>query len=909
MMRLSRPIHEASVKHPAASKKHTIAAVRRHRPLMMFCAGTLLVLCAGIAIGARSLIGSFEQLETAAELQKAEQVDRAFAADLNQLAISNRDYAEFDDAAEFVGNRNHKFIATNLLAETLVGLHVDLVWIVDARGQEVYSGYLDRTSGRVLTPAPRERLHGLERFLSAEERARATTPTERLVMSAGGLTAVSALEVKRSDLTQPTGAVMLFARYIQEADIARVRATSQMPVSLIYLRAGPGGMERLPLPVRDWALNGARTARTLVRADDARRITAYTVISSADHTPVALFVTPSPRDIFALGYRATRTLLGTLATLIIAFVAAVAWLLLRLQRSFEAQQSAEARHHYISAQLHESIVLLDAESHEIIEVNERVRAALGWTLEELPRHRVQEIFPDIKSDALDQAVRSGVRCVLTSRGFSGAGQNDTEVAVTAMELLGRPMITLVGHDISHRREAEERERSGKRKLLRLAQHDPLTGLPNRMYLQSRLPQVLAKVAGSDKLLAVIYVDVDHFKDINDSRGHGSGDQLLQIIAQRLRAAVGAHDLVARMGGDEFIVVGSLLPNLEAAHHLAALLRAAVRAPVIIDGEPLTVTASLGLAVCPRDGNDLETLLKRADIALYSAKEAGRDCYRVFVGDMDVRVNEGVALAQALRHSLGTDQIYMVYQPIVDLRTSRMTSLEALMRWRHPELGMILPAHFIPAAEKTGLIVELGQQVLRLVLSQMREWLDSGVPIVPVAINVSTLQFDRTDFAAVVSKLAAEFGVAPSWLRFEITESAVIKETEKLIATLETLRALGSQVLIDDFGTGYSSLSYLNQLPISTLKIDRAFVRDLSPETARRSVINAVVDMASRLGLSTVAEGVETAEQQAVLRQLGCDFGQGYFYSKPVTARDCRALLEELRGEHSLTPTLVARSIS
>jgi diguanylate cyclase (GGDEF)-like protein/PAS domain S-box-containing protein len=877
--------------------------------LILFCAGTLVVLCIGIVIGARALLGSFEQVETAAVAQKAQQVERAFAADLNQLAISNRDYAEFDDAAEFVGDRNPKFIATNLVPETLSGLHVDLVWVVDGSGQEVYSGYLDRATGLIVSPAPHERLTGLQRFLSADERVRATSASERLVMTAGGLTAVSALEIKRSDRSQPTGAVMLFARYIQEAELQRMRATSQLPVSVTYLTAGASGMAQLPPDVRAWALGPPGTSRTLVRADDERTITGYTVVRNLDATPLALFVTRGTRDIYALGSRATWTLLGSLALLFVVFGAAVVWLLLRLQRSFEARQSAEARHRYIGAQLHETIVLLDAESHEIVEVNEHTRAALGWTHEELPRHRVQDIFPDITAEAIDQAIRSGVRTVVTSRAASGVGQSDTEVAITAMELQGRPLITLVGHDISHRREAEERERSGRRKLLKLAQHDPLTGLPNRMYLQNRLPQVLKRAAASERLLAVIYVDIDHFKDINDSRGHGSGDQLLQIVAQRLRAAVGAHDLVARMGGDEFVVIGSLLPDLDAVNHLAALLRAAVRAPVIIDGEPLTVTASLGLALCPRDGHDLETLLKRADIALYSAKEAGRDCYRVFAGDMDVRVTEGVAVEQALRHSLGTDQIYMVYQPVVDLRTGRMASLEALMRWRHPELGMIMPAHFIPAAEKTGLIVELGQLGLRLVLAQMREWLDAGVPIVPVAINVSTLQFDRTDFAALVAQLAAEVDVAPSWLRFEITESAVIKETQKLIATLETLRALGSQVLIDDFGTGYSSLSYLNQLPISALKIDRAFVRDLSPETARRSVINAVVDMSRRLGLSTVAEGVETAEQEAVLRRLGCDFGQGYFYSKPVTAPDCRALLEELRCEHPLTPTLLMRAVS
>jgi diguanylate cyclase (GGDEF)-like protein len=437
----------------------------------------------------------------------------------------------------------------------------------------------------------------------------------------------------------------------------------------------------------------------------------------------------------------------------------------------------------------------------------------------------------------------------------------------------------------------------------------LTKLPNRLYLHSRLPRVLKKVAQGDRLLALIYLDLDHFKNINDSRGHGCGDQLLQVVAQRLRAAVGAHDLVARMGGDEFVVVASLLADAEAVTQLAALLRATIQAPVMLEGEPLTVTASLGVAVYPRDALDVETLLKYADIALYNAKEAGRDCYRLFAADMDVKVSEAVALEQALRHAIGTAQIYMEYQPVIEMRTGRVASLEALMRWRHPELGLIPPSQFVPIAEKSGLIVQLGQQALQHVLARLRGWIDANVPIVPVAVNVSPLQFERTDFAAVVAQLAADASVEPRWLRFEITESAVMKEPEKLIGTLETLRLLGSEVLIDDFGTGFSSLSYLSKLPVDTLKIDRSFVHDLGRETARKSIINAVVDMAKRLNLKTIAEGVETAEQVAALLELGCEFGQGYFYSKPVTARHCRALLEELRRERPLTETMLVRTVS
>ena len=876
----------------------------------MFCAGTLIALFIGIALGARTLIGSFEQVETAATEQKTIQVYRAFEADLAHLDISNRDYAEWDEAADFVDNGNPHFIASNFVPQTLIGVHVDTIWIVDRSGHEIYSCFIDRRNGKMTSPAPRSLLQGLQRYLSNDARLMQLSPAERIVTTPRGLAAVSAREIKRTDLSGPTGAIMLFARFIEDEEIQRVRDTSQLPVSLTYLTAGGSEIASLPSPVRVWATAVGTGSRSLVRATDERSIAGYTLIRNADHVPVALFTTQSRRDIFALGYRTTWYLLGSFGVLFIAFGTAVVWLLLRLQRSSAAQHAGETRHRYIGAQLHEAIVLVDAKTYEIVEANETVLRALRCSLEQLSNRSVQDIFPDITAAALAQTFRDGGRKVLESRSYGkSGGKLDTEVAITSMTLLGRQLLTLVGHDISHRREAEERERAVRRKLLQLAQHDSLTKLPNRLYLHSRLPRVLRKVAQGDRLLALIYLDLDHFKNINDSRGHGCGDQLLQVVAQRLRAAVGAHDLVARMGGDEFVVVASLLADAEAVTQLAALLRAAVQAPVMIEGEPLTVTASLGVAVYPRDGLDVETLLKYADIALYHAKEAGRDCYRLFAADMDVKVSEEVALEQALRHAIGTDQIYMEYQPVIEMRTGRVASLEALMRWRHPELGLIPPSQFIPVAEKSGLIVQLGQQALQHVLSRLRGWIDANVPIVPVAVNVSPLQFERTDFAAVVAQLAADASVKPCWLRFEITESAVMKEPQKLIGTLETLRLLGSEVLIDDFGTGFSSLSYLSKLPVDTLKIDRSFVHDLGRETARKSIINAVLDMAKRLNLKTIAEGVETAEQAEVLLELGCEFGQGYFYSKPVTARHCRALLEELRRELPLTETMLVRTVS
>jgi predicted signal transduction protein with EAL and GGDEF domain len=370
-----------------------------------------------------------------------------------------------------------------------------------------------------------------------------------------------------------------------------------------------------------------------------------------------------------------------------------------------------------------------------------------------------------------------------------------------------------------------------------------------------------------------------------------------------------NDLVARMGGDEFVVVATLMPDREAIDALAVRLQAAIGAAIMINDEPLTVSASIGIAVYPDDGLQIDSLLKNADIALYQAKEAGRACHRFFQSDMDLRLSEHVALEQALRHAIGSKQIFLEYQPIIDLNTGRVASLEALMRWRHPDRGLIPPSRFIPVAEQSGLIVELGQQALREAVAQLREWLDADVPVVPIAVNVSPLQLERLDFAGTVTALSKERGLDPRWLRFEITESAVMKEPDKLIATLRTLRELGSQILIDDFGTGYSSLSYLNRLPVDVLKIDRAFVRDLGKGTEDKPIVGAVIDLARKLSLVTVAEGVETAEQAAFLREQGCDYAQGYHYSKPIPATQCRWLLQQLRREHPLTQTMAVRVTS
>jgi diguanylate cyclase (GGDEF)-like protein len=765
------------------------------RSLILFSALALLALVIGVTVVARALTDSFSQLEHSATQQKSEQVYRAFEADLRQLFISNRDYAEWDDAEQFVHARDPQFVKGNFSAETLLAMHVDLVWIVDAKGRELFSALVDRGNRSTLTPAPAAVVEQFRRFQTTDRALRERSPAERTIRTRRGLAAVSAVEISRSDYSGATGATMLFARFMESEDVARVQETSHLPVRMVMLADVALNPALLPQDVTSWAAQG-RTANLIrVETDDA--ITGYALVRDVDSNPVAVFATTGSRDVFALGSRTTWYLLACIVALSIVF------------------------------------------------------------------------------------------------------------GVLALGLVWR-MLALQAREFAHRLEVETQERDNQRNLVRQAERDLLTGLPNRAYLQARMPRLLKALAGGDRLLALIYVDIDHFKNVNDSRGHACGDQLLQVVAQRLRASVSSHDVVARTGGDEFVIVASLLPDMATVERLAERLHAAVSGSMEIDSRSVNITASLGIAVCPQDGTDIEALFKHADIALFQAKDAGRNCHKFFSSDMNLRIVEHAELTQALREAVAAGDLYMEYQPIVDMVDGHLTSLEALMRWRHVEMGQVSPERFIPVAEESGLIVELGEFALRAVLAQLRQWLDAGMQVVPIAVNVSPLQFERQDFAALVKRLTAEAGVAPKWVRFEITESAMMREPEKLVGALRALRELGSMVLIDDFGTGYSSLSYLDRLPVDTLKIDRAFVRDMSKAAGQSPIVEAVIEMARNLRLSIVAEGVETLEQADMLRAAGCDFAQGYVYSRPVSAANCGEMLRKLHGSNHIADSAVAR---
>jgi diguanylate cyclase (GGDEF)-like protein len=443
--------------------------------------------------------------------------------------------------------------------------------------------------------------------------------------------------------------------------------------------------------------------------------------------------------------------------------------------------------------------------------------------------------------------------------------------------------------------AQRQSLDHQRKFSRLARRDVLTGLPNRVYLQKLLPRLI-KRAGRDKnRMALLYIDLDHFKNVNDSLGHAAGDRLLMAIAHRLRAAVSTHDVVVRMGGDEFVVVANSLPNVEVVNSIADRIRRALIVPLELDGVTMFACPSIGISVYPEDGADAEQLLKHADIALNHAKDRGRGNHQFFTPEMNARMRERFGLERALRQALGRNELSVEYQPSYDLKTLRPVSLEALIRWRTADGTYVPPSRFIPIAEQSGLIVEIGEWVLRNVCLQLSEWQRQHVPLLPVSVNISVRQFEHTQLATFVTVLADELGIDASLLHFEITESAAMQNSQQHLGALQSLRNLGSRILIDDFGTGYSSLSYLKHLPIDTLKIDRAFVRDMAVDANDAAIVRAIVGVAKSLGLQLVAEGIETEEQLECLRELDCECGQGFYFSPPVSPESCRALLWQLRG--------------
>jgi diguanylate cyclase (GGDEF)-like protein len=426
----------------------------------------------------------------------------------------------------------------------------------------------------------------------------------------------------------------------------------------------------------------------------------------------------------------------------------------------------------------------------------------------------------------------------------------------------------------------------------IATHDHLTGLPNRVLFSEELQRALARAERHSRPVTLFFMDLDRFKNINDTLGHQFGDRVLQEAAKRLSSCVREGDIIARLGGDEFVLLVEELGDPPALAEIARKLLAAIADLGAIDGQDLNVSLSIGICAFPTDGRDAKTLLAGADIAMYRAKEQGRNRFVFFSAELQSHTPEKLSLEAGLRHGLERKEFRVHYQPKIDMASGEITGVEALLRWQHPELGLLLPEKFIHLAEETGLIIPIGYWTLREVCARAKTWQAAGLPRLPVAVNLSACQFSQDQLVPQLAEILKETGMHPDLLELEITESMVMRDPEQAVQLMHNLRSMGVRLTIDDFGTGYSSLGYLKRFPINSLKVDRSFVRDLPHSTDDVAITRAVIAMAHSLQMNVIAEGVELKEQLDVLRKEGCDEFQGYLCRPPLIEEDLIRFVRE-----------------
>ncbi|QDC45365.1 EAL domain-containing protein [Methylophilus medardicus] len=532
---------------------------------------------------------------------------------------------------------------------------------------------------------------------------------------------------------------------------------------------------------------------------------------------------------------------------------------------------------------------------EVTYLNPVAEKMTGWSKSEAQGRPILEVFR-ILNESTRKLAANPVDVVLAHNKVCGLANHTLLIAKSGVEyaiedsaapirdpngaILG---VVLVFHDVSDARQMAQ-------KMTYLAEHDYLTDLPNRLLLTDRITQAISAAQRRQSKLAILFCDIDHFKRVNDTLGHEVGDQLLKVLCQRLQLCIRASDTLSRLGGDEFVV---LLPELNddaVPAEIAQKILTVLKDPVNIAGHELFITASIGIAVYPDDGQSEDVLTRHADAAMYHAKNSGRNNYQFFTHEMSERVAAQLMLENSLQKAISNNELHLFYQPKVSINTGKIIGAEALIRWMHPQWGMMMPDRFIKVAEESGLIKGIGLWVLREACTQNKKWQAAGLPEIPIAINVSVVELHHANFMQEVVKVLLQTGLHPHHLELEVTESVAIQSEVTVIQDLNKLKEMGVRLSVDDFGTGYSSLSYLKLLPVNTIKIDKSFIRDIQVDANDAAIVNAIIKMSQSLGLTVIAEGVETEAQLAFLKSHNCDEMQGYLFSRPLPADEFAALL-------------------
>jgi diguanylate cyclase (GGDEF)-like protein/PAS domain S-box-containing protein len=832
------------------------------------------------------ILRKFENIERNDVARSVEVMRKALLTKNTEIETTSRDYARWDDMYSYVSTLDPNFEYQNFSEAGLDEMNVDLVWLLDTRGRLISSFENDTDDAHYRHPASDPVNAEINRLTPLVRSVLDQEGTLRLVNINGVPHVIAAHTVLHSDRSGPAAGTLVFARRIGPPEIASIGADAQQNVRFVLLDDPSIAAEKTEI-------TGSAEGRRIVRRSDTA-IEGQLRLDSIDDRPLAVLTTTLPRSVMQSGQQGVRYLVGLVALLVSIVIAAWHAYRGRLERTTDAAAISETRYRAIFDRAASGILLFDPSSRRVLDANPQAQRLLGASLDELRRRDIATIFDTpvslVPGNVDDSTVSRPAQII---RGDDE--RRDVEFSIADLDPGTGRVHAMLLQDISHRREAERRAQEHQLSLQHLATHDALTGLPNRTFLNEELPRLIDEAARRGDSLSILYIDCDNFKNINDSRGHSIGDDYLRSVARRLRDSIASPDLVVRMGGDEFLVVTrhyGLDPDSAA---IAERVAAALKKPVRLGEATYSATTSIGMSVYPRDATTMSELLRSADIALYEAKARGRDNVQMFDAAMNKRVHTRLALEQDLRSAVNRDAIEIQLQPIVDIRSGRLVSFEALARWNDPRHGSVPPLAFIEVAEASDLIVELGECVFRNVARQIANWQRAGLKPVPVAVNVSAKQLKRSNLPERLVAIAHEFDIAPHQVEVELTESVAMQDSEQHVTKLHALRDLGVRVSVDDFGTGYSSLAYLRNLPIDYLKIDRTFVRDMNVDRNDAAIVRAIISMAQSLHLGTVAEGIETREHASQLLALGCSTGQGYFFSKPMAPHETNELLRTMRG--------------
>lgn len=534
---------------------------------------------------------------------------------------------------------------------------------------------------------------------------------------------------------------------------------------------------------------------------------------------------------------------------------------------------------------------------EVTYLNPVAEKMTGWSKAEAMGRPILEVFR-ILNESTRKLAANPVDVVLAHNKVCGLANHTLLIAKSgaeyAIEDSAAPIrdqdgnilgVVLVFHDVSDARQMAQ-------KMTYLAEHDYLTDLPNRLLLTDRITQAISAAKRRGSKLAILFFDIDHFKRVNDTLGHEVGDQLLKVLSKKLQMCIRASDTLSRQGGDEFVVLLPELTDDAVPAEIAQKILFSVKDPISIANHELFITASIGIAVYPDDGDNVDVLTRHADAAMYHAKNSGRNNYQFFTKEMSARVAAQLTMENSLQKAIANNELLLFYQPKVSIKTGKIIGAEALIRWVHPQWGMMMPDRFIKIAEDSGLIRGIGHWVLREACTQNKKWQDSGLPEIPIAINVSVVELHHAHFTQEVTKVLLQTGLQPYHLELEVTESVAIQTEVTVINDLNKLKEMGVRLSVDDFGTGYSSLSYLKLLPVNTIKIDKSFIRDIQVDANDAAIVTAIIKMSQSLGLTVIAEGVETQAQLEFLQSHDCDEMQGYLFSRPLPADEFAALLAQ-----------------